>query len=145
MTPAKAWIALLLLLGISALAFRLVRRRARPAPPPAAQGTRPALLGITGRYSGESIELGETGVTLGRDPRAASLVFAHASSISKRHCTVRWDAARRVFILEDHGSTNGTFLAGGERLTPDVPRDLPPGGRFYLGDLYTQFEVRLEA
>jgi pSer/pThr/pTyr-binding forkhead associated (FHA) protein len=75
-----------------------------------------------------------------------NLVFpAESASVSKRHCTVRWDAPRGVFVLEDLGSTNGTFLASGERLTPHVPRDLRPGERFYIGDLRNQFEVALES
>lgn len=82
---------------------------------------------------------------LGRDQRIANLVFPpRADSISKRHCTIRWDVARKVFVLEDLGSTNGTFLASGERLIPGQPQDLRPGDRFYIGDLRNQFEVRME-
>jgi pSer/pThr/pTyr-binding forkhead associated (FHA) protein len=82
---------------------------------------------------------------LGRDQRAANLVFAaEADSISKRHCMVSWDKARATFVIEDLGSTNGTFLSTGERLTPGRPRDLPPGARFFIGDLRNQFEVRME-
>ena len=57
---------------------------------------------------------------------------------------VSWDTARRTFVIEDLGSTNGTFLATGERLPPGQSRDLAPGGRFYIGDLRNQFEVRME-
>jgi hypothetical protein len=47
-------------------------------------------------------------------------------------------------MLEDHGSTNGTFLASGERLTPNLMRELRAGDRFYIGDLRNQFEVAME-
>jgi len=103
------------------------------------------LRGLAGEYAGVSFPL-ETGVsTLGRDPHAANLVFsADAASVSKRHCSVRWDAARNVFLLEDHGSTNGTFLTSGERLTPNLMRELHPGDRFFVGDTRNQFEVAFE-
>jgi hypothetical protein len=114
-----------------------------PMAPPVA--TRPVLRGITGQYAGSAFSL-EGGSTLGRDPAAANLVFGgEASSVSKRHCSVRWDAGRGLFLLEDHGSTNGTFLASGERLIPNQPRELRPGERFYIGDLRNQFGVTLES
>jgi Trypsin-like peptidase domain/FHA domain len=107
--------------------------------------TRPALRSIAGQYAGKSFSLDAGPSVLGRDQRAANLVFeAEAHSISKRHCMVSWDAARGTFVLEDLGSTNGTFLATGERLTPGEPHDVAAGGRFFIGDLRNQFEVRME-
>jgi hypothetical protein len=118
-----------------------------PAPAPAPVPIRPlkpALRGISGQYAGVSIPLETVPSTLGRDPRGVNLVFPQdADSVSKHHCTVRWDAARGVFVLLDLGSTNGTFLGSGERLTPGEPRDLRPGDRFYIGDLRNQFEVNM--
>ena len=103
------------------------------------------LRGVSGQYAGSSINLESGASTLGRDPHGANLVFSsEADSISKRHCTVRWDGARGVFVIEDLGSTNGTFLDTGERLPPGQPRDLRSGERFYVGDLRNQFEVRME-
>jgi hypothetical protein len=117
-----------------------------PAPPPPLLAGRPALLGIAGQYAGSSIGLDSGPSTMGRDPSSVNLVFpAEVNSISKRHCRVSWDVARRVFVLEDLGSTNGTFLASGERVNPGQPRDLRPGDRFYIGDLRNQFEVRMES
>jgi hypothetical protein len=117
------------------------------APPaPVGTGTRPVLRGVAGQYAGSAFTLEGEGNTLGRDPAVANLVFSgDASSVSKRHCSVRWDAGRSVFLLEDFGSTNGTFLASGERLAPHQPRELRPGERFYIGDLRNQFEVSLES
>lgn len=113
-----------------------------PMPP---RPMRPALRGIAGQYAGASVALDAGPSLLGRDQSAANLVFGtEADSVSKRHCVVRWDAARGVFTLEDLGSTNGTFLANGERLLPHQPRDLRAGDRFYIGDLRNQFELRME-
>ncbi len=117
-----------------------------PSPPPPLLAGRPALVGMVGQYAGSSIALDAGPSTLGRDHSNVNLVFPpDANAISKRHCRVSWDVARRVFVLEDLGSTNGTFLASGERVNPGQPRDLRPGDRFYIGDLRNQFEVRMES
>jgi len=157
------WIPVALLLAAIAMAFRtprkkvsqaMLRYQALPEPakyvsltPPVSggTGTRPALHGVAGQYAGKSFSLDAGPSVLGRDQRAANLVFApEADSISKRHCMVSWDAPRRTFVIQDLGSTNGTFLATGERLTPGRSYDLAAGGRFYIGDLRNQFEVRME-
>jgi hypothetical protein len=161
------WIPVLLLLAAIAMAFRPSRKKAspgnfkqQPLPEPAKYApliaplaptvpgeklTRPALHGLTGQYAGKSFSLDAGPSLLGRDQRAANLVFApDADSISKRHCMVSWDAPRGKFVIQDLGSTNGTFLATGERLTPGQAHDLPPGARFFVGDPRNQFEVRLD-
>ena len=161
------WIPVVLLLAAILMAFRAPRKKTsqamqqyqslpepvRYAPPIApispqtagATGTRPALHGMAGQYQGKSFSLDAGPSVLGRDQRASNLVFAPENgSISKRHCMVSWEAARRTFVIQDLGSTNGTFLATGERLPPGLSRDLPPGSRFYIGDLRNQFEVRME-
>jgi hypothetical protein len=162
------WIPAVLLLAAIVMAFRPSRKKVSQAnlrhqtlPEPAKYaplaaplapaaglrmtGTRPALRGVAGQYEGKSFSLDAGPSVLGRDQRASNLVFApEADSISKRHCMVSWDGARGTFVIQDLGSTNGTFLATGERLTPGQPRDLAAGGRFFIGDLRNQFEVRME-
>jgi hypothetical protein len=164
------WIPVVLVLAAIAMAFRTPRKKASQAilrqqrlPEPARYAPliaplaapltnqvagvtgRPALRGVEGQYAGKSFSLDAGPSVLGRDQRAANLVFApEAHTISKRHCMVSWDAARGTFVLQDLGSTNGTFLATGERLTAGQSRDLSAGGRFFIGDLRNQFEVRLD-
>ncbi len=153
MPRGTEWIPVIVMAGILVLALRPGARRALGRPqvapvlpfPPAAAVGKPVLRGITGDYSGASLSLDTSASTLGRDPHRANLLFGPDSdAVSKRHCTVKWDAQRQVFVLEDHGSTNGTFLASGERLNAHQSRDLRPGDRFYIGDLRNQFEVCLE-
>jgi len=150
------WIPVGLLAAALLMAFRSPKKTAsspmpmQPLPEPetyAPPGTaRPALRGLAGEYAGKSFALDRGTSTLGRDQRVANLVFSSdASSISKRHCMVSWDAARNTFVLEDLGSTNGTFLSTGERLKPGQPRDLPAGARFSIGDLRNQFELKLDS
>jgi hypothetical protein len=134
---------------VAAVATQSMRVPSIPPPPyyPAPTvpvPSKPVLRGVAGQYSGATIPVENT--ILGRDPHSANLVFpADADSISKRHCSVRWDASRGIFVIEDLGSTNGTFLGSGRRLTPGQPRELRPGDRFYIGDLRNQFEVGLDS
>jgi pSer/pThr/pTyr-binding forkhead associated (FHA) protein len=155
------WTPVVLLLAAIGMAFRPSKKKTgvmeQPLPQPASyvptpltphisgvMGSRPALRGIAGEYAGKAFSLEGGPSVLGRDQRAANLVFASSESISKRHCTVSWDAARKTFVLEDLGSTNGTFLSTGERLMKGQPRDLAAGARFFIGDLRNQFEVRMD-
>ncbi|HTS77213.1 MAG TPA: FHA domain-containing protein [Bryobacteraceae bacterium] len=116
-----------------------------PIAPAVPVPTKPALRGLAGQYAGASIPVDACASVMGRDQSAVNLVFGPESdAVSKRHCSIRWDAARVAFVLEDLGSTNGTYIASGERLVPGQPRELRPGDRFYVGDLHNQFEVRME-
>ncbi len=108
-------------------------------------GTRPRLRGVNGYYAGNVIELENNAWVLGRDARIANIVFPAATeTVSKKHCTISFDPQRHVFVLEDNGSTNGTWLPNGESLGAGRPRDLQPGERFCVGDMNNIFEVVLE-
>jgi hypothetical protein len=148
------WIGVAIIVGLLGLALRrgtsgAARARTTiPDPPPyvpvVPKIAKPVLRGVAGQYAGSTIPI-ESATTLGRDPRASNLVFGQDSdSVSKRHCSVRWDAGKAVFVVEDLGSTNGTFLATGERIGSGQARELRPGQKFYLGDHKNQFEVALE-
>ncbi len=108
-------------------------------------GTRARLRGLNGFYAGNAIDLENGAWVLGRDQRVANIVFpATTETVSKKHCTIWYDVARRVFVLEDNGSTNGTWLTSGECLAAGRPRDLRPGERFCVGDQTNLFEVAVE-
>ncbi|OIJ84857.1 ABC transporter ATP-binding protein [Streptomyces sp. MUSC 14] len=64
--------------------------------------------------------------TLGRDPQG-DIVFDDAR-VSWRHATVRFDG--RSWVIEDHGSTNGTFVQG--RRIQQV--EIGPGTALHLGN-----------
>ncbi|MGW0417290.1 FHA domain-containing protein, partial [Streptomyces collinus] len=64
--------------------------------------------------------------TLGRDPQG-DIVFDDAR-VSWRHATVSFDG--RSWAIEDHGSTNGTFVQGRR-----IDRmEIGPGSAVYLGN-----------
>lgn len=113
--------------------------------PPVAFPTKPVMRGLAGQYANASIPVEARPSVLGRDQGAANLVFgAEADAVSKRHCSIRWDAGRRTFVLEDLGSTNGTYLWNGTRIQPGSPYELRAGDRFYIGDTRNAFELRME-
>ena len=54
-----------------------------------------------------------------------------------------WSEPTGEFLLTDLKSTYGTFLSGGQKLTPGVPCRLRPGDVFYLGDPENALRVEL--
>ena len=107
-------------------------------------GRRAVLLGVTGQFAGNEISMGADPITIGRDPRQCQLVFSQElSDIGRLHCALQYDEGQRAFILTDKKSTNGTFLGNGERLASGTACKITNGGRFYLADPSTMFEVRL--
>lgn len=101
------------------------------------------LYGVAGPLSGKAVDLDQSGVIIGRDARMCNLVISSDSGqISKKHCLLRFDSVSRGFYLEDCGSTNGTFLQSGQRLSSGTPYPLRPGDRFYLATPEVAFELR---
>ncbi|MEV6109412.1 FHA domain-containing protein [Streptomyces sp. NPDC051940] len=64
--------------------------------------------------------------SLGRDPQS-DVVFDDAR-VSWRHATIRWGG--RSWLLEDHGSTNGTYVHG-QRIHQT---EIGPGSNVHLGN-----------
>ncbi|CAI6068430.1 FHA domain-containing protein [Cohnella sp. JJ-181] len=110
--------------------------------PEPARAEEPRLVGLSGEFAGASYRLADRPLAIGRDGHQCELVFpdGHAE-ISRKHCTVSYDSARRVFSLVDHGSSNGTYLRDGTRLAAGAARELRPGDRFALPGGEQWFEV----
>ena len=103
------------------------------------------IVGLKGTYAGAVIALGGETIFFGRDPQRCQLVFdASDTTISRVHCSVRYDAERKCFILENY-SRNGTFLEGDRPLNDGDAADLRSGDIFYLVDRGCMFEVRDKA
>jgi S1-C subfamily serine protease len=122
---------------------RLWARLAQPLLP--GSGVAPAgphLVGLGGALRGVTVPFDDGPIVIGRDPRVANLALpASCDDVSKRHCRVQLEPDGG-FLLEDCWSTNGTFLASGERLAPGSSRRLAAGARFYLADASQMFELR---
>lgn len=107
-------------------------------------GPKPVLKGVSGNFAGQTIELVEGQLVIGRDPRMAQLVYPQSNEeISRKHCTVRFDERSQKFAVED-SSSNGTFLSSNEKLEPGKSYFLNPGERFYLAEPKEVFEVKME-
>jgi hypothetical protein len=109
------------------------------------QQTRPLLKGVSGHFAGQSIELVENQLVIGRDPRMAQLVYPPTKEeISRKHLTIRFDDRTHKFSLVD-SSSNGTFLSSNQKLEPGQTYYLNSGDRFYLADVNEVFETKIES
>jgi two-component system, cell cycle response regulator len=95
-------------------------------------GLEPAcLVAIAGPLLGTRVELGGAPLTIGRSSESG-LTIPHAS-VSRHHCRILRDS--RVFVLEDLGSTNKTFVNG----IAIERTELADGDRIKLGDSVFKF------
>jgi len=107
-------------------------------------GTKPVVVGITGYFAGNTLELGQGRMSIGRDPRLSQLVYPQDNEeISRKHCTIFYEDKIGQFGLED-SSSNGTFLSSNERLETGKTYYLKPGDRFYIVDPKETFEVKVD-
>ncbi len=80
-------------------------------------------------------------VIIGRNSQKCNVCFpVDTKGISGTHCQIR--QASRGYEIVDLGSSNGTFLGSGQRLTPDVPVIIPDGTYFYLGSAEQLFQIK---
>jgi len=80
-----------------------------------------------GPTPGKTFSLSKNEILIGRDISAD--VVINAAEVSRRHAHLRMDAG--MYVIEDMGSTNGTFI-NGQRLTS--PHVLRPGEVIMLGE-----------
>lgn len=77
---------------------------------------------------------------IGRDPARNDLVYPGSTQgISGAHCVLRLQGG--TLWLEDLGSSYGTFLASGQKLTPRQPVQLRKGDSFYLASQRELFQI----
>lgn len=104
-----------------------------PAPAPAPQKV-PVLRSLAQQHNGVRIPIQGRQILIGTSQGECQVVFRPGTpGVSRRHCSISWDAATGDFILTDLGSSFGTFLENRQKLAQGVPTRLRPGDRFYLG------------
>ena len=101
--------------------------------PPRSRRPMGELLVSSGADAGLKIAVGGD-VVLGRDNQADIVLKDPSGKLSRRHARIRLHDG--VPVLEDLGSTNGTFL-NGERITE--PRPLSAGDRIQIGESTLEF------
>lgn len=93
-----------------------------------------------GALAGRTFPLGDK-IVLGRDPSRCSVVYpTDTKGISGAHCEIR--RAVNGYEIIDLGSTYGTTLGTGQKLTPNVPAPIPAGTYFYLGSPDQLFQIK---
>jgi hypothetical protein len=92
-----------------------------------------------GPGAGRRFDIGAAAVTIGRDAQCDVLV--EGTWVSRQHARIAWTGTD--YIVEDLGSTNGTFV-NGERV--GGPRALKSGDFLQLGEqIELAFKVRVSA
>ena len=82
------------------------------------------------------------GLVFGRDPEICNVIFApNEPGVSRCHCSVKYNAQTEMFLVEDLGSSYGTFLSDGKRVTASNFAILHDGDRFYIGRKENEFSV----
>lgn len=105
---------------------------------------KPVLRGLAGQHSGKSYNFDGNKLILGRDPIICNVVFMKDTpGISRVHCEISFDEKNSNFIIQDNGSSYGTFLASGVKLTNGQPYVLSSGESFYLATRTNMFEVSM--
>lgn len=115
-----------------------------PAPAPAPQKV-PVLRSLAQQHNGVRIPIQGRQILIGTSQGECQVVFrAGTPGVSRRHCSISFDAATGDFILTDLGSSFGTFLENRQKLAQGVPTRLRPGDRFYLGSPENLLSTGLE-
>lgn len=115
-----------------------------PAPAPAPQKV-PVLRSLAQQHNGVRIPIQGRQILIGTSQGDCQVVFRPGTpGVSRRHCSISWDAATGDFILTDLGSSFGTFLENRQKLAQGVPTRLRPGDRFYLGSPENLMSTGLE-
>lgn len=93
-----------------------------------------------GVLAGRTFTVG-SGVIIGRNTEKCSVCLPiDTKGISGVHCEIRRTA--KGFEIIDRGSSYGTFLGNGQKLTPNVPVYIPDGTYFTLGSAEQLFQIR---
>lgn len=94
----------------------------------------------TGRLAGKTFTISGRSV-IGRNPDKCNVFYpADERGVSGVHCEIISNGA--MLTLNDLGSSYGTYLENGQKLTPNTPVSLRNGDKFYVASRDNTFEVR---
>lgn len=99
-----------------------------------------SIIGVKGTMENKSFPVNGS-IIIGRNSQKCGICFpVDAQGISGVHCQIR--KTSKGYEIIDLGSSNGTFLGSGQKLTPNVPAALPDGTYFYLGSSEQLFQIK---
>lgn len=86
------------------------------------------------QHKGLCVVVNSSPVVIGRNVNSCKIAYQEGTEgVSGVHCSVSYDPTKGVFSLTDLGSTYGTFLMNGTKLTANTPVMLKPGDSFIVG------------
>lgn len=95
---------------------------------------------LQGVLEGQMFGLNNQGqIIFGRTAESTVRFSDSARGISGKHCEIK--IKEGIPVLIDRGSTYGTFLSDGTKLTPNAPCRIKNGMKFYLGSKDNLFEI----
>lgn len=90
--------------------------------------------------SGEESQLGRWDADNGIFPDVDLDAFDSDAKVSRRHARITF--RNGVHMIEDLGSTNGTFVNRGRRLLPGSPQILNDGDEIIVGKTFLRFKLK---
>lgn len=124
--------------------------QAAPQAAPTAHQTAPSqpanfaqamVVGEKGALAGRIFAIG-SGVLIGRNPQKCGIVFpVDTKGVSGVHCEIR-PSKNGGFEIIDRGSSNGTTLGNGQRLSPNVPVPIASGTYVSLGSNEQMIQIK---
>ena len=109
-------------------------------------GTKKAVIrSMSAQHAGKAFPVGKAPVIIGRNTAECVIVFKEGTpGVSGKHCSIYYSSDAGLFTLTDLGSSYGTFISNGMKLTANSPINLKPGDSFYVGDKANMIKVEVE-
>lgn len=96
--------------------------------------------GVSGILNGKNYPVRDL-VTIGRNREVCQICYPmNTQGISGVHCQIQRQG--KSYVIIDKGSTYGTYIGNGERLTPNVSYPIGSGDFFYLANREQLFQIR---
>lgn len=98
------------------------------------------------QHNGQTYPVGKAPVTVGRNAAECVIVYQPGTpGVSGKHCTISFDSSTEEFTITDLGSTFGTYLSNGEKLTANMSATLKSGDSIFVGDKSNELKLELES
>lgn len=130
---------LVLLVGGGIVAFLIIYLKRNKSNSDGGSGSA-IIKGVSGAMNGRSYQVRDL-ITIGRNRDVCQVCYpVNTHGISGVHCQIQRQG--KIYLIIDKESSYGTYIGNGERLTPNVPRQLANGDFFYLADREQLFQIR---
>lgn len=100
------------------------------------------LIIVNGNFAGQEFLLNEGINLIGRIDSGANVVpeidlenVDVDAKVSRRHAQIEFSSMRGEVVVQDLGSLNGTYLQGGQKLTPELKAELHNGDEVLIGNI----------